>query len=311
MITTTLYLGQGLGNQLWSWAVLTSIALNNGYDWGIQAPWRFKGKGFMNLDMGNRVIGIPSKGPSNAKILGIKENYYERKLIHDDEGYDISEFDPYLMSTQDNVKLNGNFQSELYISNHKERITTTFQIKTARVELSNTCIIHFRGGDYAAHDSLLLPPSYYRNAMLLLLRKHPKMRFLIITNHTKLAKYYFPGEEIVSNYLESEVYSGPDSKVDDRVAFDFSLLQNAPFLIISNSSFSWWGAWTNRNAIAVIAPKYWARHNANNGYWSTGGIITSGWSYLDRQGHLWSSEECAEEFRQFKKSNEYKVKRVV
>jgi hypothetical protein len=311
LITTTLYSGQGLGNQLWSWAVLTSIALDNGYPWGVQAPWRFKGKRFMTLDMGKIVIGIASKHPKNVKILGIKETYCEKKFIHTSEGYDISGFDSDLISVRNNVRIEGNFQSERYISNHKERLTNAFQMESPDIDLWNTCIIHFRGGDYSPHNSLLLPPSYYRNAMILLRQQYSKIKFLIITNDTSLARSYFPKEEIISNYLDSEVYSGPDKKVDYRVARDLSLLQNAPYIILSNSSFSWWGAWTNRKAVSIIAPKYWARHNADNGYWSTGGIMTSSWQYIDVKGRCWSFEECTEEFREFQESQRYTSKRVI
>ena len=311
MITATFYEGQGLGNQLWSWAVLTSIALNNGYEWGLQAPWRFKGKSFMNLDMGKRVIGIASKKPSPPKIYRVKNYYHEKRLIHTDEGYDISEFDSDLAVVRDKFKIDGNFQSEKYISDHRERIIRAFQLKNPDIDLTNTCVVHFRGGDYSPHSSLLLPAHYYRNSMLLLKSQFPKIRFLIITNDTKLAKTYFPKESIFSNYRDTEVYSGSDSKVDFRVALDLSLLQHAPFLILSNSSFSWWGAWTNMKAVSVIAPKYWARHNANNGYWSTGDIITNMFRYIDFDGREWAAEDCVKELNRFKESERYLSTRVI
>jgi hypothetical protein len=311
LITTTFYKGQGLGNQLWSWAVLTSVALNNGYEWGVQAPWRFKGKSFMNLDMGKRVIGIASRTPSHSKIYGVKNYYHEKRFVHTYDRYDVSGFDSDLANVQDDVKIDGNFQSETYILGHEERITRAFQVQSLDIDLRNICVIHFRGGDYSPHDSLLLPPRYYRNSMSILKRQFPKIEFLIITNDTKLARSYFPNERIISNYQENEVYSGSDSKVDFRVSLDLSLLQNAPFLILSNSSFSWWGAWTNTRAVSVIAPKYWARHNANNGYWSTGGIITKKWRYVDSLGHESSFEECMKELNRFKESDHYFATRVI
>lgn len=305
MITTCLYSGQGLGNQLWSWAVTTSIAIDNGFDWGIQAPWRFKAKSFMSLDMGKRVIGIARNRPYPAKILGVDSYYVEKRTVHAVEGYDISEFDPELTLVKDGTKVDGNFQSEDYILNHRARITNAFSVQNPNLDLANTCVIHFRGGDFAPHASLLLPQQYYRRAMNLLKKDYRDMRFLIITNDIKLARSYFGQERIVSNYSFDEVFSGPDSKIDLRVASDLSLLQNAPFLILSNSSFSWWGAWTNTKATAIIAPKYWARHNANDGYWSTAGIITRGWRYLDADGIQWSYDDCQDEFRDFRNSEAY------
>jgi hypothetical protein len=82
-------------------------------------------------------------------------------------------------------------------------------------------------------------------------------------------------------------------------------LQNCKFLILSNSSFSWWAAWTNQNATEIIAPKYWARHNLNQGFWSTGSIITRGWTYISKTGTIQDSVECQIEDSKFKKSREY------
>ena len=57
MIITELYNGQGLGNQLWCYAVTRVIAQKNGYDFGIMSRNKFKGSDFLELDFGKEVVG--------------------------------------------------------------------------------------------------------------------------------------------------------------------------------------------------------------------------------------------------------------
>ena len=306
MITTPLYWGQGLGNQLWSWATLTSIALDKGYSWGIQAPWRFKGKRFLSLDFGYPVLGIAPQQPNRKTPLFVPNYYQELKLINREEGFDISDFDPELVELNDKTKIDGTFQSEKYIIHHKKRIQNALSLPSPIDSCEETCVIHIRGGDFTGHKNLLLGPKYYQEAIKLMRERISGVKFLVITNDTKFAREYLPDLKIFSNYKFAEIYSGPDKKVDHRVALDFALIQNAKHSILANSSFSWWGAWTKRVEGIVIAPKYWARHNCNDGYWSTGGIITQGWEYLDAKGKLSSYSESSDEWENFKTSSEYR-----
>ena len=43
MLTTEIYRGSGIGNQLWNYVVTRLIAEANGYEFGIQCPERWKG----------------------------------------------------------------------------------------------------------------------------------------------------------------------------------------------------------------------------------------------------------------------------
>jgi len=45
------------------------------------------------------------------------------------------------------------------------------------------------------------------------------------------------------------------SKHNDII--DFQFLLNADICILSNSSFSWWGAYLNNKKATVFAPKFW------------------------------------------------------
>lgn len=305
MITTEFYSGQGLGNQLWMYAIVRTIAQKSGFEWGIQSPRRFKGKTFLKLDMGKRVFGLPSSVPSNRKPLGIRNLYFERQMIHGSGNFDVTPFQKTVFEMKDKTKLFGVFQSEDYVLSMRSQLTSWFKAETFTEVKRNTCYIHFRGGDFAGSSDLLLGESYYRSAIQYVQQLNPYAIFKIITNDTALARKYFPEIEIESNYHDGEIQSGPSVKLDLRIGEDFSKLQNADYLILSNSSFSWWAAWTNQNVKAVIAPKYWARHNLNNRFWSTGSILTRGWIYVSATGEVKKAAECFEEDLTFKNSKEY------
>ncbi len=305
MIVAEFYDGAGLGNQLWNYAVLRAIAWRNNCDWGLKSRGSFKGKSFMELPMGKRIFGRKCSQPSSRLPLGIKNYYKEMQLFHHQEGYDITPLDHEIFKIGPRTKIDGYLQSEDYIFEFKDEISSLMRHPEYQESDNNLCLIHFRGGDFAPHPTLLLSPKYYRDAMSHIKSLSPSIEFKIITNDVGLAQKYFPTIEIISDYKIGEIESGPHTSLDNRIGDDFGKLQSAKYLIISNSSYSWWAAWTNPNLPFVVAPKYWARHNKNDGYWSTGDILTRNWNYLDIDGALFTYEQCLRERNEFRQSEEY------
>jgi Glycosyl transferase family 11 len=305
MITTEFYPGQGLGNQLWLYAVVRAIAHNNGYEWGIQSPSVFKGRTFMNLDMGKKVIGIKSNTPRKVRPFGIRQIYSEKRLIHAVGRYDITPFQEEVLHIRDKTKIDGVFQCEDYILPIRKELTDAFSATDSTLRTRGVCYIHFRGGDFAPHPTLLLSKQYYEAAISHIRSIDSNIEFRVLTNDTALAREYFPEFVIESNYIDGEIQSGPSVDLDARIGEDFRKLQNCEYIIISNSSFSWWAAWTNLETKVVVAPKYWARHNANDGFWSTGNILTRGWIYISATGLIQDFSHCFKEDNLFKNSKEY------
>jgi hypothetical protein len=300
VIVTEFYEGQGLGNQLWSYAVLRSTAIALGYEYGIQSPQRFKGKNFLSLDMGRRVVGIPSIAPSYRRPLGVCYVFRERRVIHDLEHFEVSTFDPSVLKIKDRTKIDGYFQSEEYLLPFRKEICKWFQVPTLESVAPNICIINFRGGEYASHPKLFLKQIYYERAINYIRSITPEIEFKIVTDDVELARTYFGDIEIISKSIQE--YDDPSAKIAD----DLRALQSACYLILSNSSFSWWGAWTNTDLQkVVVAPKYWARHNTDDGFWSLGDSLTRDWIYLSEQGKFSSYDELKEEDIRFKSSISY------
>jgi len=293
MIINELYNGSGLGNQLWRYAVTRVIALNNGYEFGIMNPHKFKAGRILNLDFGKEVVGGagPEGGPPTALPEGIERYYQEKSLMHPVYNCDCRLYDPDLANIPDNTKIDGNMESEKYLEGRKDDVRKWLEINEDKqiynFKKDDICILAFRGGEYRGISDLFLPATYWRNAMKIMTQKNPNMQFKVITDDVGTAKGMFP--EVPAYHFNAEA--------------DWVLVRNAKNIIMSNSSFAWIPTWINDEIINVIAPKYWGKHNVSDGFWAQGDSLTKGWDYLDRDGSLFTYDECKKEKDQYELDN--------
>src|SRR5690606_26072631 len=116
--------------------------------------------------------------------------------------------------------------------------------------------LHVRRGDYVQLQSAhnfhgVLPLTYYKRAILLLKEKLERFTIFVFSDDLDWVRSNLQAETPV-------VYV--DYRSDDKTATDLALMSLCKHNIIANSSFSWWGAWLNRNpGKQVIAPKPWFR----------------------------------------------------
>jgi hypothetical protein len=309
MIITEFYNGQGLGNQLWCYAVTRVSAEINGYNFGIMSTEKFKGKEFLELDFGNIVVGGsgPEGGPPTSLPKGIT-NYYKEKTTRHLNGIDITKFDHKIFSTSDNTKLEGNLQSSEYIEPYRTKIKNWFKIKSnfniENLSQEDICLIHIRGGDFL-HSSAFLLKNYYKNAITHMLKKNAKMKFFIVTDDVTYSKNLLPEIEIIGASKLGLLDSNKASHhIGGPVGIDWLLLNRCKNAIISASSFSFWPIWLN-DEVNVIAPMFWAGHKNSDGYWSCGDSLIRGWSYMNKEGELYSYEKCKELKVSYEKGNEY------
>lgn len=255
MITTELWNGQGLGNQLACYITTRCIALDKGYEFGIAHPERFKGTSFLKLDFG---------GPCNNNLP-----YYIEKTQSHSNGCNISTYDPELINIPDDTKIGGIMQGENYFKRHKNEIQKWLNIEPIKMP-NNQCIINFRGGEYVGISDLFLTKKYWDDAINNMTKIKSDMIFHVVTDDINTARKFFPGHINITHDLNN----------------DYRSIQSASYLILSNSSFAFFPAWLNKNLKFCIAPRYWARHNISDGYWSTDQNYTEGWYYQDRSGNL-------------------------
>ena len=158
---------------------------------------------------------------------------------------------------EDVVMLNGYFQGERYFQDCEAIIRREFTvIKIPGVLEGESVAIHVRRGDYA-HDPTtkayhgLLGMEYYEKAIAYMIERVPGARFYLFSDDPAWIKKHLPGTVIscgmMSDYEE------------------LCLMAQCKHQIIANSSFSWWGAWLNRNPQKiVVAPKQWFKSKDDN-----------------------------------------------
>jgi hypothetical protein len=283
MIATEFYRGQGFGNQLWVYASTRCISIQNEMEYSILGSGRFKGSAFLQLPFG-KLSGLNSaRFPTERYPKGLTHYQKETLIREPNFSFDVSGPDPKFFDLSSHTLIDGNLQSLAYIQDFQSEIQDWFQVSG---EFFDGCVINFRGGEYKGIRNVLLPKEYYYYAIEMMRKTDPRMKFLVVTDDSAMAKSYFPDFPIMSSggvkIIMNRVYISPPSS---RIGRDFGQLQNARYLILSNSSFSWWGAWSSKSVRRVIAPKYWAAHNVSNGFWSTGDIAEPSWEWIPREDY--------------------------
>jgi hypothetical protein len=304
-----MYLGSGLGNQIWASVVTRIIAEKLGYKYGIKGKELWKGAGWMPYFWGEEVIGGsgPDGGPPESLPEGIQYYYKELQGHQHTCPHDINPLDAGLFFVPDNTKLDGCFQNMLYIEDRRDDIREWCKVDEDKVvrdySQDDVCVIHFRGGDYSTGHSFL-PPQYYQMAIAKMKEKRSDMRFVIVTDDPDLARRHIPGVEVIGAAISDEP-GGPDYKIGwyqmkgGPISIDYSIILTAKNLIVSASTFAFWPAWLSVDSINVIAPMHWFDWNISDGWWRPVDSIVYDWEYLDRGGNLKTGEDCWKEYRRY------------
>ena len=172
------------------------------------------------------------------------------------------------------------FQSENYFYEDFKQSVDFFpivqQLITDNKVDEQTCVINLRGGEYKRHKQFILPESYWQNAINHMKQRADIKTFIVVTDDARYAKSMFPNFEIISG----------------DIGQCYATLYNAKHLIVSNSTFSYFPIKTGRNALNVIAPMYWARHQNSLGRWASVANIYQDWLWLSNSNELLDYSTC-------------------
>lgn len=263
--------GQGLGNQLWNYVALRSISEKLGYDYRIINPKLFKGNNFLNISFSSN-NDIDNFNPLSKIKLFNEKIYYDNELKTF-----VSDYDSRILKLKPNTLIDGLFQSEKYLfgKNIKKYISLKplNENNNSKKNLKNRCILNVRGGEYKRFKNLILPKVYWTNAIKNMKKLYPKISFSIVTDDYEYASRILPKYKIIKGDIQE----------------DFRNLMMAKYLIISNSSFSYFPIKLGIEPKIVIAPANWARHGNLQNKWISPANFYLPWSYQNTRGELIST----------------------
>ncbi len=275
MINISFKDGQGLGNQLWMFAVAKSISEELRVRLNIYEFDKFKGKSFLILD--NEYKYKHSIDHYNHK----KEiKFFNEKIFYDqDLKFTLSDFDERVLQIKEPTLLNGIFQSESYFFGDLLKLKKYIKLKKVVKEKNkidqDVCLLNIRGGEYKRHKNFILPLNYWLDAMNNYRNLFNVEKFKIVTDDYRYARNLFPKLDIIHGDI-SKCYSS---------------LYNSKNIIVSNSSFSYFPCKTGIEK-RVIAPMYWARPNNKFYRWVSPCNLYKDWLWQDNNSDLITYEEC-------------------
>lgn len=230
-VVTCEYKGR-LGNNLFQIAVAVSYAKRISAV-SVFSPWRYSKVFSNNLDF------------INGEKL---KNYH----MYEEKGFQYSPIE--IPSSFDRIKLSGYFQSEKYFDETLVREVFTprkdlIRYLREKYDLNNSVSVHVRRGDYLGLQDYhpVQNMDYYQEAF----SYFQDSKFYVFSDDIDWCKNNFKGNFVFID------------KQDDYL--DMFLMSLCNHHIIANSSFSWWGAWLNKNKDKrVIMPKKWFGPSANH-----------------------------------------------
>jgi len=228
-MVTSIYRG-GLGNQMFQIATGLALALEHNDNYGIDVKNHIeRGQGCHISRYVDTIFSKINKLTTDNSYNIFKETLYEFKPI----------------SYSDKIILDGYFQSEKYFAKYKKQIIDMFSINYINESTFPICTIHIRTGDYIASPPFnVVTPTYFMNAITYIQSLNPDVYFKIITDNSVLAKTYIPKDLTYEDISSS-----------DEIA-DLSSIAISDYVIMSNSSFSWWGSYLGKDKLTIV-PDIW------------------------------------------------------
>ena len=266
-------LKDGLGNQMFQYAVGKSLSLLKGDELFLDSSWYERDAprqyGLAAFNISAKPLGGWLKICINQlrrkhcaclrALLQACRIPFGFKLI-----VDIKKgFDDRLTKASGNIYLDGYWQSECYFKGIRDIILREFTFKNApdplnsamlaSISQGNAVCVHVRRGDYLSTTNQgihgLCDLDYYRRATEYIRSQVSNPSFFVFSDDPQWVETNFPGVKQLTAVTHN---------VGCKDLEDLRLMMNCRHFIIANSSFSWWAAWLAQSSDKiVVAPKRW------------------------------------------------------
>jgi len=168
----------------------------------------------------------------------------------------LAEIDPILNT----IFISGYNQHPKYIPAGFCKFIDIIPQQVPYINMNDTAFIHVRRGDYVNHPCYLCNTDvYYRSAVRHLLKQNTNIKVLIVSDDTRWSNKYII--ELLNNIIASKniLYLDRDYKPTETLKIMSNCLGGA---ICANSSFSWWGAYVNKNR-PIYMPHPWSSYDTS------------------------------------------------
>jgi hypothetical protein len=181
-------------------------------------------------------------------------------------------YNPTVMDLPPEVRLRGYFQSEKYFFRIREQLLDEIDWPTGhtpkendwvnRMHASTSVSVHVRRGDYT-QLGWTLPAAYYRKALQVQMERHADVRVFFFSDNISWVQAHLG--DLLPNELPRKQVALVSGASEGGACEEMLMMKECSHHVISSSTFSWWGAWLNRNdQKTVVTPKYWVRDDVDN-----------------------------------------------
>lgn len=170
------------------------------------------------------------------------------------------------------VFLEGYWQTEKYFKDNREEILKLFNPDWK--SRGGTVSVHVRRGDFLLYPTKhpVITDEYLDRAYIELEKQtEQRWKYIFFSDDIPYVKQF-----VSTRFTNDNEYDIVEGKTPME---DLKAMSECTHHIISNSSFSWWGAWLNRNPNKiVIAPSVW--FGPDNDHLNTKDLIPEDWIKL-------------------------------
>lgn len=290
-------LSGGLGNQMFQYALAYALSRRHGKTVKLDAG-RYERSRLRKYQLGAFDLPVSLASKAEVKRLKYKErSLFEkvrRKVLSGGKGTGRAfsknyyrephyHFDPGVFAADGDLYFDGYWQSERYFSEYREELLQLFSLKSEfhpqnraydrKIRETESVSLHIRRTDYVTVPTAnkrhgVCSVEYYRRAISEIKKRVGVASFFVFSDDLEWAK-----ENIT--FIDDVTFVKPAGDNPDHE--ELILMSRCRHHITANSSFSWWGAWLNRNPNKiVIAPAPWFRDSSKN----TDDLVPSDWIQL-------------------------------